>query len=116
MILSAPWMPTSANTFLTMFSGPNGLLKEKARILVTHAVKFLPQTDWIAVMREGSIAEQGTYGDLNGDAGRVFALCRRVQLGASRQQRLRGIFANLTNTSGTIAEPFSKCREPQLRS
>ena len=42
----------------------------KTRILVTHALHFLPQVDFIYVIDEGTIAEQGTYNDLmaRGDA------------------------------------------------
>eukprot|EP01080_Neovahlkampfia_damariscottae_P002452 gene2452-3162_t len=41
-----------------------GELKEKTRILVTHHVHFLEKADWIVVMKDGKIFEQGTYSDL----------------------------------------------------
>lgn len=44
----------------------------KTRILVTHALHFLPQVDFIYVVDEGTIAEQGTYSDLM-DRGDAFA-------------------------------------------
>jgi ABC-type Fe3+/spermidine/putrescine transport system ATPase subunit len=44
----------------------------KTRILVTHALHFLPQVDFIYVVDEGTIAEQGTYNDLM-DRGDAFA-------------------------------------------
>ncbi|CAJ0967195.1 unnamed protein product [Ranitomeya imitator] len=50
--------------------GPNGLLKGKTRVLVTHGVSFLPQVDNIIVMADGRISEVGTYAELldkNGD-------------------------------------------------
>ena len=43
--------------------GPNGLLKDKARILCTNAVNFLPQTDEVVMLRRGIILERGTYAD-----------------------------------------------------
>ncbi|XP_072168419.1 multidrug resistance-associated protein 1-like [Diadema setosum] len=44
--------------------GPQGLLKNKTRILVTHGISFLPQVDQIVVMVDGSISEVGSYQDL----------------------------------------------------
>ena len=44
--------------------GPNGLLKNKTRILVTHGVSFLPVVDKIFVMKDGVITEEGTYHQL----------------------------------------------------
>ncbi|XP_059141154.1 multidrug resistance-associated protein 1-like [Physella acuta] len=41
-----------------------GLLKRKARILVTHGIQFLPRTDHIIVMTGGQISEAGHYKDL----------------------------------------------------
>jgi ATP-binding cassette, subfamily C (CFTR/MRP), member 1 len=39
-------------------------MSEKTRILVTHQLHFLPQADYIIVMKGGKVAEQGTYHDL----------------------------------------------------
>jgi len=39
-------------------------LSGKTRILVTHALHFLPQVDYIYAISDGSIAEQGTYNEL----------------------------------------------------
>ncbi|XP_030839751.1 ATP-binding cassette, sub-family C (CFTR/MRP), member 1 isoform X4 [Strongylocentrotus purpuratus] len=44
--------------------GPQGLLKNKTRILVTHGISFLPQVDQIIVMIDGSVSEVGSYQDL----------------------------------------------------
>lgn len=41
--------------------GENGLLKEKTRLLVTHAVVYLPKVDEIYVMVNGEITESGSY-------------------------------------------------------
>ncbi|XP_029465938.1 canalicular multispecific organic anion transporter 1 [Rhinatrema bivittatum] len=41
--------------------GPNGLLKNKTRILVTHGVSFLQHTDEIVVLVNGVISESGSY-------------------------------------------------------
>ncbi|KAH9920031.1 multidrug resistance-associated ABC transporter [Epithele typhae] len=41
-----------------------GPLADKTRVLVTHALHVLDRTDYIYVMDEGRIVEQGTYADL----------------------------------------------------
>ena len=43
--------------------GPTGLLRNKARILCTNAVNFLPHTDKVIMLRRGIILERGTYSD-----------------------------------------------------
>ncbi|KAM6079256.1 multidrug resistance-associated protein 1 isoform 3-T3 [Theristicus caerulescens] len=44
--------------------GPKGILKNKTRVLVTHAINYLPQMDTILVMTDGEISEMGSYQDL----------------------------------------------------
>ena len=39
----------------------NGPLADKTRILVTHALHVLDRTDYIYVLDEGKIVEQGTF-------------------------------------------------------
>ncbi|XP_057633187.1 ATP-binding cassette sub-family C member 2 [Chionomys nivalis] len=52
--------------------GPNGILKGKTRILVTHSIHFLPQVDEIIVLGNGTVLEKGSYQDLLSKKG-VFA-------------------------------------------
>ncbi|NXX22096.1 MRP3 protein, partial [Podargus strigoides] len=44
--------------------GPDGVLKGKTRILVTHGISFLPQVDHIVVLVDGKVSEMGSYQDL----------------------------------------------------
>uniref|UniRef100_A0A8C9FWX8 ABC-type glutathione-S-conjugate transporter n=1 Tax=Pavo cristatus TaxID=9049 RepID=A0A8C9FWX8_PAVCR len=44
--------------------GPDGVLKGKTRILVTHGIGFLPQVDHIVVLADGKISEMGSYQEL----------------------------------------------------
>lgn len=41
--------------------GENGILRGKTRLLVTHAIVYLPKIDDIYVMVEGEITERGSY-------------------------------------------------------
>uniref|UniRef100_A0A8C7YZ28 Multidrug resistance-associated protein 1 n=1 Tax=Oryzias sinensis TaxID=183150 RepID=A0A8C7YZ28_9TELE len=44
--------------------GPQGLLKDKTRILVTHGLSYLPQAHLVLVMVDGEITEVGSYQQL----------------------------------------------------
>ncbi|XP_072401345.1 multidrug resistance-associated protein 1 isoform X11 [Diabrotica undecimpunctata] len=44
--------------------GPHGLLKGKTKVLVTHGITYLPQTEKIIVLKDGKISETGTYQQL----------------------------------------------------
>ena len=44
--------------------GPTGVLSGKTRILVTHGLTYLPETDHIVVLTNGEISEQGSYQEL----------------------------------------------------
>ena len=44
--------------------GPNGVLNKHTRILVTHGISFLPETDHIIVLANRTISEQGSYEEL----------------------------------------------------
>lgn len=44
--------------------GPNGLLANKTRILVTHGVTYLKQMNNIIVLKDGSVSESGTLQEL----------------------------------------------------
>ncbi|XP_065203949.1 multidrug resistance-associated protein 1-like [Planococcus citri] len=49
--------------------GPNGLLKNKTRVLVTHSVTHLSKVDFIVVIKDGTISEYGTFQELLGSKG-----------------------------------------------
>ncbi|KAM4599398.1 ATP-binding cassette sub-family C member 2-like [Fundulus diaphanus] len=49
--------------------GPNGLLKNKTRILVTHGVSFLPYVDEVVVLLNGQISEVGSCQSLRARKG-----------------------------------------------
>ncbi|KAG0355144.1 hypothetical protein BGZ54_001279 [Gamsiella multidivaricata] len=56
--------------------GPTGLLKDKARVLVTHAIHHLEQTDQVIVMKDGKIAELGKYETLLNAKNSLYQLIR----------------------------------------
>ena len=73
--------------------GPGGMLAGKTRVLVTHGITYLPKTDYIVVLKDGKISEQGTYHDLierKGDfAGKYFYL---VEIFSQRNKNIIAAF------------------------
>ncbi|XP_068192205.1 multidrug resistance-associated protein 1 isoform X2 [Antennarius striatus] len=66
-LLDDPLSAVDANVGKHIFDqviGPQGLLKDKTRVLVTHGLSYLPQADLILVMVEGEITEIGSYQQL----------------------------------------------------
>uniref|UniRef100_A0A8B9TUM7 Multidrug resistance-associated protein 1 n=1 Tax=Anas platyrhynchos TaxID=8839 RepID=A0A8B9TUM7_ANAPL len=79
--------------------GPKGILKNKTRVLVTHAVNYLPQVDTILVMSDGKISEMGSYQELLKQDG-AFAEFLRTYANAEQSMENRNLLAlklNLQN-------------------
>lgn len=58
------------------FNAIVGALSGKTRILVTHALHFLPYVDYIIYMDDGRVGEQGTYNELRARDGPFSHLIR----------------------------------------
>lgn len=56
--------------------GPKGLLASKTRILATNSIPVLAESDFVALLRDGKILEQGTYEQLIAMRGEVANLIR----------------------------------------
>lgn len=56
--------------------GPKGLLAGKTRILATNSIPVLREAEFIALLRDGSILERGTYEQLMAMKGEVSNLIR----------------------------------------
>ncbi|XP_067909266.1 canalicular multispecific organic anion transporter 1 isoform X2 [Heterodontus francisci] len=72
IILDDPLSAVDAHVGKHIFEkviGPNGLLKDKTRILVTHGVTFLPQMDEIVVLVDGGVSEVGSFKTLKANRG-----------------------------------------------
>ncbi|KAF9109329.1 hypothetical protein BGX27_007735 [Mortierella sp. AM989] len=54
--------------------GPQGLLKNKTRLLITHGIHHLSEVDHIVVLKDGVIEEQGDYQSLISARGPFYQL------------------------------------------
>ncbi|KAF9112250.1 Multidrug resistance-associated protein 1 [Mortierella sp. AM989] len=72
--------------------GPLGLLRNKARILVTHGIHHLKDVDLIVMLKEGSIVEQGHYSELMKAKQTFYQLIKEysVRHANERKKRLEG--------------------------
>ncbi|XP_040062752.1 multidrug resistance-associated protein 1-like [Ixodes scapularis] len=58
--------------------GPQGMLRETTRILVTHNLSVLSEVDYIVVMQEGSVVETGTLEELKHEGSVLSKLLKNV--------------------------------------
>ncbi|KAJ2692367.1 hypothetical protein H4R19_006167, partial [Coemansia spiralis] len=57
--------------------GPHGLLKTRARILVTNALQYLSNTDHIVMLADGQVAEEGSFAECMSRQGGVYEFVHR---------------------------------------
>lgn len=48
----------------TNLIGPKGMLRKKTRVLVTNNLSVLPDVDYIIILKDGEIKEEGSYSEL----------------------------------------------------
>uniref|UniRef100_A0A3Q2VXI3 Multidrug resistance-associated protein 1 n=1 Tax=Haplochromis burtoni TaxID=8153 RepID=A0A3Q2VXI3_HAPBU len=86
--------------------GPQGLLKDKTRVLVTHGLSYLPQADLILVMMKGEISEVGSYQHLMATEGafaeflRTYAAVDKPVPNSSIQRLENGMSFCLSSSPG----------------
>ncbi|KAI7899459.1 multi drug resistance-associated protein MRP [Cokeromyces recurvatus] len=95
--------------------GPNGLLKNKARLLVTHAIAYLDKVDQVVMLRNGKIEMKGTYDELMEEEGsELYKLVR--EFGNQLPKEELGIMDNddTTATSSVVDEEALEAMEGEL--
>ncbi|NXW77005.1 MRP1 protein, partial [Hirundo rustica] len=91
--------------------GPNGLLKDKTRVLVTHTINILPQVDNIVFLVDGMISETGSYQELLQRNG-AFAEFLRSHVTA--EEKPHAGFPAVGDTKGTITTGNGPSQEKPL--
>ncbi|KAF9357890.1 Multidrug resistance-associated protein 1 [Mortierella sp. AD094] len=86
--------------------GPTGLLKDKTRVLVTHSIHHLEETDQIVMVKDGMIAENGAYNVLMEAKGSLYQLVTdfSVNRGGARKQATNDETTEGNCTGDSVAE------------
>ncbi|KAF9971484.1 Multidrug resistance-associated protein 1 [Actinomortierella ambigua] len=79
--------------------GPNGLLKDKTRLLVTHGIHHLEQVDDIVLMKNGEISENGKYEDLMAAKSGFHQLIKEYSVNEGRKKSKKG---DATSSSSSV--------------
>jgi len=69
-----------AQTEARILTALRSALEGRTSIIVSHRLAAVREADWILVLDEGRVVEQGTHADLIGRGGRYWELLRRQQL------------------------------------
>ena len=67
--------------------GPDGLLGDKTRILVTHGIHHLEHVDQIVVLKDGTINEVGEYQQLMDIRGAFYQLIKDFSVGKKKSKK-----------------------------
>ncbi|KAG0238628.1 hypothetical protein BGW42_004390 [Actinomortierella wolfii] len=87
--------------------GPNGLLKDKTRILVTHGIHHLEQVDSIVVLKDGVVSEIGQYSELMSHRKAFFQLISEYSSKHKRKEKLKKNDAKLKDNRGVVPDDAS---------
>ncbi|KAG0363538.1 hypothetical protein BGZ54_008118 [Gamsiella multidivaricata] len=71
--------------------GPNGLLKDKTRLLVTHGIHHLEHVNQIIVVKDGQITENGHYDELMDAKKGFFQLIEEFSVNARRNRKKKAM-------------------------
>ncbi|KAF9150253.1 Multidrug resistance-associated protein 1 [Linnemannia schmuckeri] len=81
--------------------GPEGVLKDKTRILVTHGIHHLEEVDKVVLVKDGEVAEHGTYRELMIGRNIFYQLIKEYSI----SHRKAAILKDVKNMTGaTVAE------------
>ena len=88
--LSAVDSHVGAQLFLNVL-GPEGMLRNKTRLLVTHELSYLKYADLILVMQDGKIVSEGSYEEMmkRGAFSQLLEECKTEQEETAQLQKLK---------------------------
>ncbi|KAG1678446.1 Canalicular multispecific organic anion transporter 2 [Nymphon striatum] len=93
--------------------GNNGILHNKTRLLVTHGLKYLPNCDFVVVMKDGQISESGTYEDLM-ERSKVFSELMKQYTCSSAEEENSVKIQNRIIGEMSMKEEFESSQKPDI--
>ncbi|KAJ1882836.1 hypothetical protein LPJ57_000651 [Coemansia sp. RSA 486] len=89
--------------------GPQGMLRTRARILVTNAVQYLVNTDNVVMLRDGTIVDQGPFAQAMVRKGDIFEFVHRFIEGDGGSSSLEG-----SGASGSASD-IGHCKDGTMQ-
>ncbi|KAF9898255.1 hypothetical protein BX616_004276, partial [Lobosporangium transversale] len=87
-------------------------LGDRTRIIATHQLHVLPDTDYVIYMKDGTIAEEGTFKDLMARDGEFCALMGQYGGVQAEESELEDIdFDNIKPDAAVVAEEEEEARK-----
>ncbi|KAK0621526.1 P-loop containing nucleoside triphosphate hydrolase protein [Bombardia bombarda] len=94
--------------------GPKGLLSTKTRILATNSIPVLIESDYICLMKDGEIAEKGTYRQLMAMKGLVSEVIKSSGGNDSGSNSVSGSASGSDSETSTVIEAESSQEKEEL--
>lgn len=95
--------------------GPKGLLASKTRILATNSIPVLVQSDFIALLADGEIVEEGTYRQLMAKKGLLSEIVKSTQNDSSGpSSAAESLDGSDSEASSTVIEPASTVEKDEI--
>ncbi|RKF62208.1 Metal resistance protein YCF1 [Erysiphe neolycopersici] len=91
--------------------GPQGLLKDKTRILATNSIPVLAEADYICLILNGRIIERGTYLQLMAMKGEISSLIMKA--GNQDQARESSEISSSISSTTTLGASAIKSSDPE---
>lgn len=83
--------------------GPQGLLRDKTRVLVTHGIHHLENVDQIVVLKDGAVSETGEYQQLMDSRGAFYQLIKEFSV-AKKSKKTTKLHQRDSTVVGAVAE------------